>query len=118
MPKTVTIEARTSKREGAVASCEYKLPESLDEAKEMWGEEVSLSRLNANVVIYVQGVGRSGLEKEGVSVEQASQAMAAAVPGVQAQRYGADPEAAFLAKFRAADKKEQDRMLALLKGGK
>lgn len=116
MAKTENVSAKVNTRPDVVATTPYSFPESLDEAKKMWGEDVCLSRLNANVTIFVQG-GMRGVLAKGGTAEEAAAHGAKMVPGVQAQRFGVDPEQAFLAKFRAADPEEKKRMLAMLKAG-
>ena len=98
------------------ASCTVfvKYADTLDEAKEMFGEETILTNAFSNWKVTLQGNIRSALRK-GESPDSISARLADAKMGVVSQGIKVDPVQAYLAKFQSATPEEQAKMLAELK---
>ena len=96
------------------ATVSVKYAESLEEAKEMYGEEAVLSNAFNNWRVTLQSNIRSALRK-GESPESIAARLASAKMGVAQTGAKIDPVQAYLAMFQAADPKKQAEMLAELK---
>ena len=113
--KKYEITAKSSKVEGREPTIQWDGPETVSEAVEMYGEEVVFNKFLAAVKIDLQSAIRRGLEKGFTDADIAAN-LAGWRPQTGRGGGGFDAEAAFLAKYRAADKEEKKRLLALLKG--
>lgn len=87
-----------------------KYPETLEEAKKVYGEEAVLSNAFANWRVTLQGNMRSGMKK-GETQEQLQQRLGSAVMGVAQSGARVDPVQAYLAQFQNATPEEQQKML-------
>ena len=95
-------------------SVTVKFPESLKEAKEMFGEEACLSNMQKSWTVTLQSNIRSRLRK-GIPATQIATDLAAAKMGVASVGAKIDPQAAFIAKFKMATPEGQAKMIAELK---
>lgn len=86
---------------------------SLEEAKEMYGEEAVLSNAFANWRVTLQNNIRAALRR-GETPEQIAKRLADAKMGIAATGGKVDPIQAFLARFQSATPEEQQKMLAEL----
>ena len=124
MSKDFTITAKVpekkDKETGEILNSEMeatvtvKTAESLDEAKEMFGEEAVLSNMNANWRVTLQSNIRSSL-RAGLTPEQIQEKLGSAVLGVAQAGTRVDPQQAFIAKFKSATAEEQAKMLDQLR---
>lgn len=88
--------------------------ETLDEAKQMYGEEAVLSNAFANWRVTLQSNIRSKL-KSGMTPELIQESLADAKMGVAVVGAKVDAQTAFIAKFKTATPEKQAEMLELLK---
>jgi hypothetical protein len=88
--------------------------ESLEEAKEMFGEEAILTNAFRNWAVTLQSGIRTAL-KAGHNVEQIQEKFGSAVMGVAQVGTKVDAEQAFIAKFKTATPDKQAEMLQMLK---
>ena len=110
---TAKVPAKDDQPELGPASVEVDFPETLDEAKQMYGEEAVLSNAFAGWKVTIQGAIRSAL-KRGESPEAIQARLGNAKMGVAVQRAAMDPEQAFLAKYASATPEEKKAMLKKL----
>jgi len=90
------------------------MPENIDEALDWASDEAILSNCLANFVKNQQAGIRTDL-LAGMSEEEIQAKRGKAVPGVAVAGAKADPQAAFIAKFKMASADEQAKMLELLR---
>jgi len=89
----------------------YNFPETLEEAVQMWGEEVVLNKCVATVRIDVGKVAKA--------CETPDQSQAAAdsfVPGVSRRGTGSISQAALVSGFKNLSAEDQKKILAMLQG--
>ena len=96
------------------ATITVQVAESLAEAKEMFGEEASLTNMNANWRTTLQANIRSSL-KAGLTPEQIQDKLTTAIMGIAQVGTHIDPQTAFIAKFKSATQEEQTKMLERLR---
>jgi len=116
--KKVSVSAKVpaNKKKGTEemsATITVNYASTLEEAKEMYGEEAVLSNAFANWRVTLQNNIRAGLRR-GESPEQIAKRLADAKMGVAATGGKVDPIQAFLARFQSATPEEQQKMLAEL----
>lgn len=95
-------------------SVEVPFAETLDEAKQMYGEEAVLTNAFANWRVTLQANIRGGL-KRGESASTIQARLANAKMGVAVTGSKMDAEAAFKAKFLAATPEDRKKMIAQLR---
>ena len=120
--KDLVVTAKNGKEEGAPsASVTVKVPETLAEAQQMYGEAAILSNAMANGIITLQAGIRREL-KAGKKPEEIATKLASWKLGVAVERSAVDPKAAFMARFAAMTPEEQaaeiKRLQDLAKGVK
>ena len=91
-----------------------QFPETLDEAREAFGEEACLSNMQKAWTVTLQGTIRGRLRK-GIPADQIATDLASAKMGVASTGAKIDPQAAFIAKFKMATPEGQAAMIAELK---
>lgn len=91
----------------------YSLPETLDEAKTMFGEAIALSLLNQKVTIFVQDTWRRAVAS-GTDVAKATELASAAKPGMPTPRAPIDPKAAASAAMAGMSPEERKAFIASL----
>ena len=114
--KDFTVEAKVPGKDGApdqTAQVTVKVPETLEEANQMFGGPAVLSNAIANWKVVLQSAIRSGL-KRGEDQAALQTRIGSAKMGVAVTKGAVDPKAAFLAQLAAADPKERKRMIAEL----
>lgn len=99
-------------RAGAVFTANIDLPETIDEAREKWGDEITFSHLNANIVIAAQGAMRALIRKDTATPETVQVGMADWKPGVKARGKSAKEKAMDL--FSSLSPEEKAELLAEL----
>ncbi len=111
MPKEVTINYSKKDKEtqeeisGAVT---FPMPETVDEAVQMWGEEVCLGKLSQSVVINVQSVARAA-----ENTEAAQESVNKFTPGVTRTRAsGGFSQKAMLEAMKGLPKEELAAIMA------
>lgn len=93
--KTVELEVKTKKGEEEVTSkFNYKMAETVDEAVQVYGEEVVFELLDSQIRTNAQNIARAAL-REGRDPQQAADGY---TPGVKRERAPVDPVAATLNK--------------------
>jgi len=90
-----------------------KVPETIEEAAQMFGGEAVLSNAIANWKVTLQAALRNAL-KRNESQEAIQGRLGSAKMGVAVTKGSVDPKAAFLAQFQAAGPKERKALLAEL----
>jgi len=115
--KTVEATVPANKEKGikemsAVATVQFA--ETLDEAKEMFGEEAVLTNAFANWRVTIQSNIRSKL-KAGFTPEQIQDALGNAKMGTAAGGGKIDAHQAFIMKFKIATPEKQAEMLEMLR---
>ncbi len=116
--KEVASKVPENKEKGQVAlgpvTVLVNYAETLEEAKQMYGEEAILSNAFANWKVTIQANIRGGL-KRGETAEAMQTRLADSKMGVAATGSQVDIEAAFKAKFLSANPEEQKKMIAELR---
>ena len=112
MPVSKDVTAKAPKV-GSEATVVVQYAETLEEAKEMFGEEAVLSNAFANWRVTLQANIRSKLTS-GKTPEQVAEELATAKMGVAATGGKVDTTAAFMAKFKAADENEKAELIKML----
>ncbi len=81
------VEAKTTKgtRAGQVFTVNYDIPETLDEAKERFGEEVVYSNFRQSMTISLQSVMRGAIQADNATPESVQEAADKWQPGVKRQ---------------------------------
>jgi hypothetical protein len=106
MAKDLIVSAKNGKTADAPsASITLKVPENLDEARQMYGDEAILSNALSNWIVTVQ----AGIRRDiaaGKTQEQIQAHLGGSKMGVSAERTS-DPKAAYLAKFQAMTPEEK-----------
>ena len=83
------------------------LPENLEEAKEMYGEELAFSNVMSSVIIGLQSFMRTQIKKDGATVESVQIAVDAWKPGVKVRgRTPLEKAQAILASLSPEDRAE------------
>ena len=95
-------------------SVTVKFPETVDEAKKVFGEDACLSNMQKAWTVTLQGTIRSRLRK-GIPAAQIATDLATAKMGVASVGAKIDPQAAFIAKFKMSTPEGQAKMIADLK---
>ena len=78
-----------------IGSVILQVPESLDEAKQMWGEDVSLSKCIQAVIIDAQRIARAAEDPD-----KAQEALASWTPGIARERAGGMSTSALAKKLK------------------
>jgi len=105
-------EGRNAEELSATVVINYA--ETLDEARELYGEEAILSNAFANWRVTLQSNIRAKLIA-GATAEQIQDALVDARMGVAATGGRVDPQTAFIAKFKMSTPEQQAEMLEALK---
>ena len=116
MAKDIEVVATVPGGEGQPdksASITVKYAETLEEAKQMFGEEAVLTNAFANWRVTLQYNIRSAI-KRGEDAATIQARLGSAKMGVAQQGAKVDPVQAYLAKFASATPEEQKKMLAEL----
>ena len=119
--KSVKVEATTRERREAKDpdwAANYNFPETVDEAAEMFGEDVVIARFNSAITVDLQGYLRSqNEEKEGKKIPSAAELQKlvdAWTPGLRpARKTKVEKTAAMYADMSADDRAE---LLKMIKG--
>ena len=114
--KDFTVEAKVPKKGDQpekVGQVTVKVPETIEEAVQMFVPEAVLSNAIANWKVTLQSAVRSAL-KRGETQEAIQGRLGSAKMGVAVTKGAVDPKAAFLAQFQAASPKERKALLAEL----
>ena len=90
-----------------IGTVTLNVPETLDEAKQMWGEDVVLSKCIASVIIDAQRIARAA-----ESSEKAQEAIAAWTPGIAKTRGGGMSQAAIAKKLKGLSPDKLKELLA------
>ena len=111
--KVIMVAGKKEKDPNKIYTCPLEVPESVEEAKKVWGEEATLSNCVANVVISYRGKMMAGMEK-GLTNEEVTTQLGNGKwrPGVAAQ-LKADPEKVLMEKAKA-DPEYRKKLIALL----
>lgn len=96
------------------AAIAVDFPETLEEAKQMFGVEPVLSNAAANWKVTLQSNIRSGL-KHGEDQKALQARLGSAKMGIATAGAKVDAETAFLAKYQAAGKDDRKKMMDKLK---
>jgi hypothetical protein len=105
--KETVVTAKNGKEEGSPsASVTIQVPETLDEARQMYGDAAILSNAMANGIITLQAGIRREL-KAGKTQAEIAAKLSGWKLGVAVERSAVDPKAAFLARFAAMTPEEQ-----------
>ena len=107
----VSAVYHAGKEDEKTGAITVKAPETAEEAIKMFGPEAVLTNALANWVVKLQGNIRSGVGK-GESAEAMQARLGGAKMGVAAAKAAADPKAAWLAAYQAADPKTRKQMKA------
>lgn len=94
------------KQEGTVS---YNMPEILEEAVQLWGEEVVLSNLLASIRIKIQGIARSA-----ENTEEAQSFVNSYNPSVQRERVGGASKKAIFEALKAMSDEDRKAFLSQL----
>jgi len=109
MEVSATVPAKDGKPKIGPFTLSVDYPETLDEAKAVFGEEPILTNALANWRVTLQGTMRSAMRR-GETQEQIQARLGASKMGIAATRVAVDPEQAFLAKYASATPKEREAM--------
>ncbi len=123
--KSVTASRKIDGEEYSV-SANLEVPETLDEAKDLWGEEITLSNAESNVVISFQGLQRRRLEKmvkeakekgEEPDLQAINQQVATDLAGYKPGKAApkTDPIESMLSKFQSLPEDKQAELIEQLK---
>lgn len=105
--KKMTVTAKDGKAEGAPsATISVDIPETLDEAKAMFGDAAILSNAISNWTVTLQAAVRRAI-KAGKKADEIAASLAGAKMGVAIERSSVDPKTAVLAQFAAMTPEEQ-----------
>jgi len=107
------ISAKVPGKDGAedmIATIVVEYPETIEEAKEVYGEEAVLTNAFANWRVTLQSNIRTSL-KSGLDPTQVHDKLRAAKMGIAQTGGKVDVQAAFIAKFKMANPEDQERML-------
>lgn len=118
---TVTATVPEKKKDGKVVEAQLgpvsvtvPYASTLEEAKQLYGEEAVLTNAFANWRVTLQANIRGGL-KRGETPEQIQSRLSTAKMGVAQQGVKVDPIQAFMAQFASATPEKQKQMLEELK---
>lgn len=111
LPKKEGVKGREQDQSATIA---VNYAETLDEAKQMFGEEAVLSNAFANWRVTLQAGIRRGLES-GKTPDQIAEEFAGAKMGVATGGARVDPIQASLAKFKTMNPEEQKAYLQQLR---
>lgn len=116
MNVTATVPANKEKGQEKIGPISVEVPyaETLEEAKQLYGEEAMLSNAFANWRVTLQANMRSAMRR-GESPEQIQERMKEAKMGVAQKGVKTDPTQAYLMKFQSATPEEQQQMLQELR---
>lgn len=76
----VSAQVKSGDRAGQIFTVKYDMPESVQEAIEMWGEEVALDQLLASVTISLQSFMRTQIKKDNATPETVAEAVQSWAP--------------------------------------
>ncbi len=114
--KDFTVEAKVPAKDDQpekTGQITVKVPETVEEAAQMFGGEAVLSNAIANWKVTLQAAVRNALKRnEDPAVMQGR--LGSAKMGVAVTKGSVDPKAAFLAQFQAADPKTRKKLIAEL----
>lgn len=114
VPEKKGPDGKVAQKQLGPVSVEVNYAETLDEAKQMFGEEAILSNAFANWRVTLQANIRGAL-KRGEAPAEIQARLGAAKMGTAVMGGKMDAEAAFKAKFLAANPEERKRLLAQLR---
>lgn len=81
--QVVAAKVTEGDRSGEVFEVKIDLPESIEEALEMYGPEISFSHLSASVIIALQSFVRIQIKKDGATPESVQEAVDKWRPGTK-----------------------------------
>lgn len=117
MAEKKTVQAKVPAKDGQPeksASVDVNFATSINEAKEMFGEEAVLSNAFANWKVTLQSNIRTSL-KSGQDQKAIQDKLGQSKMGVAIQKGAVDPVQAFMARFATSTPEEQSKMLGELK---
>lgn len=82
MPETREVQAqvKSGDRANEVFTVKYEMPTTIDEAREMWGDEVVFSQLMGAVVISLQSYMRQQIQKDNATADSVQEACSTWTP--------------------------------------